>query len=116
MVNFKQKSSSSGNHNGNKPVTGSDNWKTSDHDAGKNVNEKSMKSENKQGYQNRKSEQGNWRSNPPNSRMPFKCYICGGQHLQRNCTKGSIKRVQAVVADERELIKSRTNRTSRTQG
>ena len=61
-----------------------------------------MKSENKQGFQNRKSEQGNWRSNPPNSRMPLKCYICGGPHLQRNCTKGSIKRVQAVVADVRE--------------
>ena len=32
----------------------------------------------------------------------MKCYICGGPHLQRNCTRGSIKRVQAVVADERE--------------
>ena len=69
-----------------------------------------MKSENKQGYQNRKSEQVNWRSNPPNSRMPLKCYICGGPHLQRNCTKGSIKRVQAVVADERELSQEQTER------
>ena len=75
MVNFKHKSSSSGNHNGNKPVTGSDNWKTSDHGAGKNVNERSVKSENKQVYQNHKSEQGNWRSNPSNSRMPLKCYL-----------------------------------------
>ena len=35
MVNFRHKSGSSGYHNGNKPVTGSDRWKTSDHDAGK---------------------------------------------------------------------------------
>ena len=55
MVNFKHKSSSSGNHNVNKPATGSDNWKTSDHGAGKNVKERSMKVENKQVYQNRKS-------------------------------------------------------------
>ena len=111
MVNFKHKSNSSGNHNGNKPVTGSDNWKTSDHDAGENVNERSMKSENKQVYQNRKSEHGNWRSNPSNSRMPLKCYICGGTHLQRkNCTKGSMKRVQAVVVDERELSQEQSER------
>ena len=56
MVNFKHKSGSSGNPNGNKPVTGSDSWKTLDHGAGQNVYEKSMKSENKQGYQNRKNE------------------------------------------------------------
>ena len=42
--------------------------------------------------------------------MPLKCYICGGPHLQRNCTKGSIKRVQAVVADERELSQEHTER------
>ena len=55
MVNFKHKSGSSGNPNKNKTVTGSDSWKTSDHGAGKNVNEKSIISENKQGYQNRES-------------------------------------------------------------
>ena len=54
----------------NQCVTGSDNWKTSDHGVGKNLNENSMKFENKQGYQNRKSERVNWRSDPPNSRMP----------------------------------------------
>ena len=112
FVNFKHKSGSSGNHSGNKPVAGNDNRMTSDPSAGRNVNEKSMKSENKQGFQNRKSEQGNWRSNPPNSRMPIKCYICGGPHLQRNCTntKSSIKRVQAVVADGGELRNEQTER------
>ena len=68
------------------------------------------KSENKQGYQNRKSERVNWRSDPPNSRMPLKCYICGGLYLQRNCTRGSIKRVQAVVADEREPSREQRER------
>ena len=75
MVNFKCKSSSSGFYDvENQCVTGSDHWRTSNLGAGKNVNENSMKSENKQGYQNRKSEEGNWRSNPPNSRMPLRCY------------------------------------------
>ena len=54
IVNFKHKSSSSGFYDvENQFLTGSDNCKTSDHGAGKNVNENSMKSENKQGYQNR---------------------------------------------------------------
>ena len=91
MVNLKHKSSSSGNPNGNKPVAGSDSWKTSDQGAGKNVNEKSMKFENKQGYQNRKSERVNWRPDPSNSRMPLKCYICGGPHLQRNCIRDEVQ-------------------------